>query len=129
MNIKRNAIIVSIIIGLLLFISVLYITIMNKSLNNPKYAYIYQNNEIIDTIDLDNVEEPYTITIKGSNNCYNTIEVRNGSIGIIDASCPDGLCKNMGFISTSVLPITCLPNHLVIELSNDKSSLLDGQAY
>lgn len=129
MNTKRNAIIISIIIGLLLLISVLYITIMNKYLNNPKYAYIYQNNKIINTIDLDNVEEPYTITIKGSNDCYNTIEVRNGSIGIIEASCPDGLCKNMGFISTSVLPITCLPNHLVIELSNDKSSSLDGQAY
>lgn len=129
MNIKRNAIIISIIIGLLLLVSVFYITIINKSSDNPKYAYIYQDNEIIDTIDLSNVEEPYTITIEGSNNCYNTIEVRNGSIGIIDASCPDKLCKNMGFISTSSLPVTCLPNHLVIKLSNDKSSLLDGQAY
>ncbi len=47
---------------------------------------------------------------------YNDILVENGKIRIADASCPDKLCVNMGYISEPLMPITCLPNHLVIRI-------------
>ncbi|MDE5952038.1 MAG: NusG domain II-containing protein, partial [Acetatifactor sp.] len=47
---------------------------------------------------------------------YNVIEVSPGSIAIIEADCPDKLCVLQGPIADSLLPITCLPHRLVIEL-------------
>lgn len=79
-------------------------------------ADIYQDGELIQSILLDNVTETYTFTITNKNGGYNEIEVRPGSIGILSADCPDKLCVHQGFISTSLLPITCLPNRLVIQI-------------
>ena len=86
-------------------------------------ADIYQNGQLLQSIDLQQVTESYTFTITGENNCYNEIQVRPGSIGILSASCPDKLCVHQGFIDSSLLPITCLPNRLVIQLRfGDNSS-------
>ena len=79
-------------------------------------ADIYQNGELIQSISLTDVKQPYTFTVTGENNCSNIIEVRPGSIGVRDASCPDRLCVHQGFITNSRLPVTCLPNRLVIRL-------------
>lgn len=83
-------------------------------------ADIYQNGTLLQSIDLSSVTESYLLTITGENNCRNEIEVRPGSIGIISANCPDKLCVHQGFIDTSLLPITCLPNRLVIQIRTDK---------
>lgn len=119
MNTKRNALIISIFIICLFAASITAIYISGKKSDNARYAYIYQNNNLIKAIDLTKVDKPYTFTVTGENQCYNVIEVRKGSIGITEASCPDGLCCSMGFISTPAMPVTCLPNHLFIKLSDD----------
>ena len=74
------------------------------------------HGEIISEIDLTSVTEPYTIRIDGENDAYNIIEVRPGSIGVIEASCPDHICIQMGFIEDPFLPVTCLPNEVVIQI-------------
>lgn len=79
-------------------------------------ADIYQDGELLQSIDLDKVAESYTFSVTGKNGGSNTIEVRHGSIAVVLADCPDKLCVHQGFISTSLLPITCLPNHLVIQI-------------
>lgn len=79
-------------------------------------AEIYQNGELIQSISLDSVTEPYTFMLHGENGCENEIEVRPGSIGIISASCPDKVCVNQGFVDNSLLPIVCLPNNVVIQV-------------
>lgn len=79
-------------------------------------ADIYQEGELLTSIPLAEVQEVYTFTITGTDGCQNRIEVRPGSIGIIFADCPDKLCVHQGFISDSRLPLTCLPNRLVIRL-------------
>lgn len=84
-------------------------------------ADIYQDGELIQSISLDSVEEPYTFTITGDNGCRNEVEVRPGSIGIISADCPDKLCVHQGFIHSSLLPVTCLPNHLVIQIRTEEN--------
>ena len=126
---KKNVLIVSIVIILLFAGSLLAIYFMNLNDNSFTYANIYQNNRLIKTINLSEFTEPYTLTFYYDDDDYNVIEIQNGSIGIIEASCPDGLCKNMGFISGSSLPITCLPNHLVIKLSDESVREYDGIAY
>lgn len=129
MNSKKNALILTIAILILLISSAIAIYIMNTMDDGKIYAYIYQDNSLIRTIDLSAADEPYSFTVQTENGGYNVIQVENGSIGIIDASCPDSLCKNMGFISSSPMPITCLPNHLVIQLSNELEGEIDGISY
>lgn len=83
---------------------------------------IYQNGTLIESISLDAVTESYSFTITGENNCTNQIEVRPGCIGIISASCPDKLCVHQGFIDSGLLPITCLPNRLVIQIRTENTT-------
>ena len=113
---RKAAIILSCIILLILAGSIAAWMIINKQ-EQGKTAEIYQNGVLIKTIQLDTVTSPYTFTVEGENGASNTIEVRPGEIGIIEANCPDGLCINMGFIHSSALPITCLPNKVVIKVT------------
>ncbi len=86
-------------------------------------ADIYQNGDLLDSIPLSSVEESYSFVVEGDNGACNEIEVRPGSIGIVSANCPDKLCVHQGFISNSLLPVTCLPNRLVIKVRVENSPL------
>lgn len=79
-------------------------------------ADIFQDGNLVTSIPLGEVQEPYRFTVTGNSGCTNEIEVRPGSIGILSADCPDQLCVHQGFIRDSRLPITCLPNRIVILL-------------
>ncbi len=81
------------------------------------------------SIPLDQVTQPRQFTLYGENGCSNTLEVRPGSIGIVSADCPDKICVQQGFLHDSRLPVTCLPNRIVITLEpsgEDGDSQLDG---
>ena len=87
---------------------------------------------LIKNIYLSDVSETYTFTVQGENGCVNEIEVRPGSIAIISADCRDKICVHQGFISDAKLPITCLPNRLVIRLrpvSDSPGAEPDAVAY
>lgn len=88
------------------------------------YADIYQSGELLQTIRLDTVTDEYIFEVPGEGGASNTVCVRPGSIAIISANCPDQICVHQGFISTSLLPITCLPNRLVIRV-REKAACLD----
>ncbi len=91
----------------------------NSKSSSNLIADIYQDGTLIKSIPLDEVKEDYTFAVTGDTGCENIIAVQPGSIGIQSASCPDKLCVKQGFISNTRLPITCLPNHLVIQLREE----------
>lgn len=127
---KKRAFVLCAVICVILLASIGMIIYMN-SRKTGAVAYIYQDNKLIKTVDL-NVTESYQITIDAPLGGSNVLEIRNGSIGVVSASCPDHLCMNMGFISNSLMPVTCLPNHLVIRVDNEReaaTSDIDGVAY
>ena len=128
---KKRVITVVAVIVLLVGASVASIIYMKSGKNDGKTAYIYRDNELLRTVSLDDVKNPYTFRIEYGDGEYNDILVENGKIKIADASCPDKLCVNMGYISEPLMPITCLPNHLVIRIVNDgeESPSLDGVVY
>ena len=83
------------------------------------YALIYQDNVLLHKIDLAETAESLDFTIEYTSDeitGYNTIYVENGSIGIVDADCPDKVCQHMGMTSSANFPITCLPHKLVIQI-------------
>lgn len=83
-------------------------------------AYIYTNGDIYQTITLSDVPAPYSLTIHSSDGGYNTIRIESDGIRIIGADCPDQICVKQGQIHNDLLPITCLPHGLVIELKRNK---------
>ena len=124
-KIPMSAMILSALLGIITLLCVIWIVSDKNSpssvtdSNHILWADIYQNGELIYHINLSEVTEPYTFTVTGDNGCTNEISVQNGSIGILQASCPDKLCVHQGFIHSSLLPITCLPNHLVIQVREE----------
>lgn len=79
-------------------------------------ACVYQNGQLLHSIPLDQVTESYRFTIEADDGGYNIVEVSPAGISIAQADCPDQICVLQGRISDSLLPITCLPHRLVIEL-------------
>ncbi len=111
---KKNAIIIASLLFLLALCSL--IALLPHPNSHAYTAQIYQSGQLLQSIPLYSVQENYTFTLQGPKGEYNEIEVRPGSIGILSASCPDKLCVGQGFIKDSMLPITCLPNQVVILL-------------
>ena len=111
---NRPAVVIAVFLFLLCASSLIFILLPKKS--GRYIADIYQNGELVNSIPLGKVSEAYSFVIEGEYGCRNEIQVRPGCIGIISADCPDKLCVRQGFLSSSGLPVTCLPNRLVIRL-------------
>ncbi|MDO5410107.1 MAG: NusG domain II-containing protein [Lachnospiraceae bacterium] len=127
---NKLALFLSALIFIILIVSLGAFWLLNTCEKSGSVAEIYQDGELVKTIHLDMVTENYSFTVKGEHDVYNVIEVRPGEIGIVDASCPDGLCIHMGFIHSPGVPVTCLPNKLIIKVIEAKnSSQPDGVVY
>ena len=92
-------------------------------------ADIYHNGILVESISLGMVSETWCLTLVSENGNVNEIEIRPGEIGMLYADCPDQLCVKQGFISNSHLPITCLPNRVVITLRNTDGVQPDAVTY
>ena len=88
-----------------------------------KIARITQNGEVVAEIDLSKLTGPYTFPVDGENHQWNSIVAEQGRIRVIEASCPDQVCVNQGWISDSTLPIVCLPNKVIIEIVGEEAQL------
>lgn len=69
--------------------------------------------------------EEQTITI-GEGETQNIIEIKGGKAYMREASCPDQLCVDQNEISFDKESIICLPNKVVITVTSDVESDLDG---
>ena len=69
--------------------------------------------------------EEQTITIEQNGN-LNIIEIKDGEAYMKDANCPDQLCVDQNEISYDKESIICLPNKVVITVTSDIESDLDG---
>lgn len=128
---NRAALFLGALIAVILLASIVSFLLLNTDGQTGTTAEIYQDGKLIRTIPLDTVTEDYSFTVSGEDGIYNIVEVHPGEIGIVEASCPDGLCIGMGFIHSSAMPVTCLPNKLVIKISSetDSADQVDGVAY
>lgn len=69
--------------------------------------------------------EEQTITIE-QDGALNVIEIKDGEAFMKEASCPDQLCVDQNEISHDKESIICLPNKVVISVTSDMESDLDG---
>lgn len=75
-------------------------------------AEIWVDGVLRETVDL-RIDRSFTVeSERGSN----TVEVRDGTIRVTEASCPDHICISRGACDGGA-PIICLPNRLVIRFT------------
>ena len=46
----------------------------------------------------------------------NTVLVESDGVSVTQADCPDLLCVQQGKITTSAIPIACVPHHLTVQI-------------
>lgn len=91
------------------------------SRDNDKVLNIYQENNLIKSVDLSTVDTPYEIPVTYDNHT-NILRIYPDGAEMIYADCPDKLCVNQGKIINSLQPIVCLPNKVMAEIvSKDKN--------
>lgn len=88
---------------------------------NEKYISIQVNGQEYKKVIFDNSVIGKTIPIKTEFG-YNLIEIGDGDVRVIEASCPDKLDVLQGAISSPGEMIVCLPNRLVIEIKGTKET-------
>ena len=72
------------------------------------------------------LSEELTYVIDGKNGGTNTLMIKDGYAWVSEASCPDGLCKNMGKIRNSSQSIICMHNEVVIRITGGEVSEIDA---
>ena len=80
-------------------------------------AVVYVDGEIYRTVDLAAAAAPYEFTVETQWG-WNTVRVSPGAIEVAEADCPNQDCVKQGAISDGVVPIVCLPHHLVIQIED-----------
>ncbi len=78
-------------------------------------ASVYVDGVLYDTYDLSAAVIPYEVTVE-SEYGWNTIRVSHGAIAVVSADCPGQDCVHQGTIHDGLIPIVCLPHHLVIQI-------------
>lgn len=88
-----------------------------QNLHKPQGAriLIVQDNNVLYTLDYP-TSETRTFRIESPDGGWNEITLRDGSICMSDADCPDQTCVKTGLLRSESLPIVCLPHKLVIRL-------------
>lgn len=110
-NLKRSLVFFTVIL-----VCAAVIVIHHSIPQKGRTARIIQNGEVIRTVDLGTSCE---FTVMSPNGGYNTVQVKDGKIGITEADCPDRICVRRGFIDRGGLPIVCLPHKLSVVITDD----------
>ncbi len=79
------------------------------------FACIYVDGELYDAVDLSAAAVPYEMTVETEYGC-NVLRVSRGAVEVVRADCDEQVCVNQGSITDGLVPIVCLPHHLVIQI-------------
>ncbi len=118
--IKKNDLIL---IGVILLLGLAVIGYLNLTKEEGSKVVITMNGEVYDTLYL---KENTTYTVKGKDGTYNTFEIKDGYVDMLDASCPDKLCVNHSNIHYNNETIVCLPNKVVLQITGAGESEVDA---
>ncbi|MFT8350668.1 NusG domain II-containing protein [Clostridium saccharoperbutylacetonicum] len=99
------------------FIPELILGVMLGKNYNRTYAEITVEGKLIKKIPLSEHRGDETIDIKTAYG-YNTLEIKDQSIKVVDADCKDKICEKSGFITDPGKIIVCLPHKMMVEIKS-----------
>ncbi len=138
---KKTDIILLVAITVLALVGLFVVRTIQKNTAVPNgTAYVIYNNKPVLEIELSDgsytilqtqyvidVDEEELIYIVQGTNGPVTIEYDDGKVRVIDETSPKNICQDQGWSNSTVKPITCLPNNLVIVIKdNSVPSEIDG---
>lgn len=103
-----------IILSVLILSGLLYLPVFFQK--EGRTAEILADGQVVESIDLLKVTEPYIITVQGSE-----ILVEPGRIGYLRSDCPNGDCVRFGMLERPGSMAACVPNHTMIRVRSDLS--------
>jgi hypothetical protein len=77
------------------------------------------DGQVVETLEL---SQDQTYEIQGVGGGTNRLVIQNGEAWVEEATCPDGLCENMGKISQNGQSVICLPNKVVVEIVSQEET-------
>mgnify|MGYP000167734554 CR=1 FL=1 len=110
--------------GILILITVSFILIQVYKSEGSKVLVTIDGNEY-KTFSLD---EDTVFTIRQEDGQWNTFEIKDGYVKMLEASCPDKLCVKHKKIHYDNESITCLPNRVVIRIIDGEADDIDAIA-
>lgn len=114
MKFKKKDIIFIILIPVLCFV---FITLNKSTSSKGDTVSIYYNSELYKSVPLNEDNE---INVNNTN----TIIIKDSSVYMQHADCPDKLCIKQGRVSSSAKDIVCLPNK--VRITVDKKTEIDA---
>lgn len=107
--IKKSDIILLTAVIILALFALAYVMLTRKT---GKSVQISIDGELLETFELSEDREHQIITEKGKN----VIVIKNDTVDVIEADCPDKVCVNHVPVENAGETIICLPHKLVIEI-------------
>ncbi len=110
----------------IIVISLLSVTIILITSKQGNYVTIEQNGTITAVLQI-NKNQKYNI-YNEDNEIENTILIENGQVSMIYANCPDKICEKHKAIKNNNESIICLPNKVIVTVTNNLENEVDGVA-
>ena len=109
---------------IILGVAVALFLFLKFSANDGEQVIVKVDKKEIARYDLNTDRE---VVIDGKDGGKNTLVIKDGKAYIKDATCPDKLCEHQGKIHMVGQSLICLPNRVVIEITDDnKDEEFDG---
>ncbi len=112
-----------ILIAALVLAGLLFGLVLLLTRTDGKTVEIRVSGEVVQQIPL---SESGTYEIEGTNGS-DVLVIENGKAHMEEASCPDGVCLGMGEIDSTGESIICLPNEIVVEITDDSTDTDSGR--
>lgn len=117
--IKKNDMIL---IGVILLICILAFAFMLFSRKEGSKLIVFVNGQEYKIFSLNEATE---FTVRQDDGSFNTFVIENGKVDMTAASCPDKLCVKDRDIHYNNETIVCLPNNVVLQISNGDEADVD----
>lgn len=108
--------------GIILLIGLASIALMLMFRREGSRVIVYLNGNEHASFSL---SEDVKYTVRQENGAYNTFIIKDGKVDMIEASCPDKLCVKDRSIHFNNETIVCLPNNVVLQISDGKEGDVD----
>lgn len=112
-----------VLIAVLIAIGLLGICVVAINWKNGEEVIVYSEGECIGIYSL---LEDKNISVDTLNGGRNTVVIRNNSVYIEEANCPDKICINQGMINKSQQSICCAPNRLIVIVTTTQKGEYDA---
>ena len=101
-----------IVIASILLLAAAIFAALHFGMSKGSYVQIQVDNQVIDTLPLDEDTEKEIKTEYGTN----ILLIRDGQACVTEADCPDKICVHTGLVTLPDEPIVCLPHRVTARI-------------